>query len=154
MNDKTRDILFAPEVPDDLFSNRREVPFYDLIGKRITGKTLYYPLPYNAVHEKGSVSASLKAERYLFGKLNEAGYTIWKPVYEGEEFTLLVENGGKMYLIVFVLDSESERKVWRALELRSSYSVVVVRDRRVKEPEGVIGVTLDEAFDSFNFLSR
>ncbi len=154
MNSNTESIIFRSEVPDDLFSSGREVPCYDIAQKRTTGKTVNYPIPYNAVHEKYSAMAGLRAERYLFERLNKAGYTIWKPVYDGEEFTLLTESGGKMYLIIFVLESEDERKIWKALELRDSYSIVVVRDRREEEVSPLISVSLDEVFDSFNFLTR
>ncbi len=154
MNDRTREILFSKEVPDDLLVHSREVPLYDVERNATTGESVHYPLPYNAVKRPWSVRASVKAERYLYEKLVEAGYAVWKPVYDGEELNLLTENGGRRYLIVFVLDSESERLLWRALELRDRYRVVAVREKAQKEVKGAVGVSIDEVFDSFNFLTR
>ncbi len=154
MNDRTREILFSKEVPFDLLVHSREVPLYDVERNATTGESVHYPLPYNATKKPWTLTASVKAERYLFEKLVEAGYAVWKPVYDGEEFNLLTENGGKRYIIVFVLDSESEKKLWRALELRDRYTIVVVRENAQKEAKGAIGVSVDEVFDSFNFLTR
>ena len=154
MNDRTRELLFSKEVPDDLLVHLREVPLYDVKKNATTGESVHYPLPYNAVEKPWTLRAEEKAERYLYEKLVEAGYTVWKPVYDGEELNLLTENGGKRYLIVFVLDSESERRLWRALELRDRYTIVAVRENVQKEVKGAVGVSIDEVFDSFNFLTR
>ncbi len=154
MNEKTREILFSKEIPDDLLVHHREVPVYDVAANATRGGSVSYPLPYNAVKKMWVTPPSVKAERYLYERLVEAGYAVWKPFYDGMLFNLLTENEGRRYLIVFVLDSESERKLWRALELSESYRVVVVREKAGKEAKGAVGVGIDEVFDSFNFLTR
>lgn len=154
MNDRTKEILFSKEIPDDLLVHHREVPLYDTVANATTGESETYPLPYNAAKKMWTTPPSVKAERYLYERLVEAGYAVWKPVYDGLVFNLLTENEGRRYLIVFVLDSESERKLWRALELSDRYRVVVVREKARKEVKGAVGVGIDEVFDSFNFLTR
>lgn len=154
MNEKTKEILFSKEIPDDLLVHHREVPLYDVEANATTGGSVSYPLPYNAVKKMWTTPASVKAERYLFERLVEAGYAVWKPVYDGIDLNLLTENEGRRYLIVFVLDSESERKLWRALELSERFRVVAVREKAHKEVKGAVGAGIDEVFDSFNFLTR
>lgn len=154
MNEKTKEILFSKEIPDDLLVHHREVPLYDVEANATTGESIIYPLPYNAVKKMWATPTPVKAERYLYERLVEAGYAVWKPVYDGTPFNLLTENEGRRYLIVFVFDSESERNLWRALELSDRYRVVVVREKAQKEVKGAVSVSIDEVFDSFNFLTR
>ena len=77
---------------------------------------------------------------------------IWIPEYRGERFSLLAEKGGKRFLILIALDSESEKKVWIAKDNSDSYTVVIIRDKVIDE-KGAYSISLDMALSSFNFLS-
>ena len=89
---------------------------------------------------------------HLYQRLRDEGYVIWIPEYRGERFSLLAEKGGKRFLILIALDSESEKKVWIAKDNSDSYTVVIIRDKAIDE-KGVHSISLDMALSSFNFLS-
>ncbi len=153
MNDKSLNILFTPDIPQDLFALMKNVPVYDVKNETTTGKEIVYPIPYNANEGMWITAPLLKAERYIFQKLIEEDYSVWKPILDGEYLSLLASKNGKRFLFVLVLESEDEKNVWRALELSNKYEIVVVRDRIVKEEPLVIGTTIDEVFDSLKFLT-
>lgn len=152
MNDKSLNILFTPDIPQDLFALMKNVPVYDVKNETTTGEEIVYPIPYNANEGMWITAPTLKAERYIFQKLIEEDYSVWKPILDGEYLSLLASKNGKRFLFVLVLESEDEKNVWRALELSNKYEIVVVRDRSVKEEPSVIGTTIDEVFDSLKIL--
>ena len=152
MTENTYDILYTNEIPQDLFSSSHSIPVYDIEKKATTGEELTIILPYNAVEKKWSTMPEKKIFLKLFQRLSEEGYILWIPEYRGERLSLLAEKGGKRFLILFVLDSESEKKVWIAKENRDSYTVVIVREKAMEE-KGAYSISLDMALSSFNFLS-
>ena len=152
MTESTREILYAPEVPRDLFSSSVSVPVYDMEKKAITGEEVVFHIPYNAVEKKWTMTGEEKFVARLFQRLREEDFILWVPQYKGEKFTLLAEKGGKRFLILAVADSESERKAWLARENKDAYSVVIIREKAVEE-EGIYTPTFDTAVSSFNFLS-
>ncbi|MGN1163254.1 MAG: hypothetical protein ACI4S4_00465 [Candidatus Ornithospirochaeta sp.] len=152
MTQKTKEILYAPEVPRDLFSSSVSVPVYDIEKNATTGEEVVFHLPYNAVEKRWTETGEEKYISHLFQRLREEDFVLWVPQYKGEKLTLLAEKGGKRFLIQVVSDSESERKAWLACENKESYSVVVVREKKVDD-KGIITLTFDDAVSSFNFLS-
>ena len=152
MTDNTYNILYGEEIPQDLFSSSHSVPVYDIEKKATTGEEVTLVLPYNAVEKKWSTLPERKALLHLYGRLHDEGYVLWIPEYRGEKLSLLAEKGGKRYLILIVLDSESEKKVWIAKENTDAYTVVVIREKVIDE-KGAYSISLDMALSSFNFLS-
>ncbi len=152
MTDNTYNILYGEEIPQDLFSSSHSVPVYDIEKKATTGEEVTLVLPYNAVEKKWSTLPERKALLHLYGRLHDEGYVLWIPEYRGEKLSLLAEKGGKRYLILIVLDSESEKKVWIAKENTEAYTVVVIREKVIDE-KGAYSISLDMALSSFNFLS-
>ena len=152
MTDNTYNILYGEEIPQDLFSSFHSVPVYDIEKKATTGEEVTLVLPYNAVEKKWSTLPERKALLHLYGRLHDEGYVLWIPEYRGEKLSLLAEKGGKRYLILIVLDSESEKKVWIAKENTDAYTVVVIREKVIDE-KGAHSISLDMALSSFNFLS-
>ncbi|MCI7605531.1 MAG: hypothetical protein MSS69_02110 [Spirochaetales bacterium] len=152
MTDNTYNILYGEEIPQDLFSSSHSVPVYDIEKKATTGEEVTLILPYNAVEKKWSTLPERKALLHLYGRLHDEGYVLWIPEYRGEKLSLLAEKGGKRYLILIVLDSESEKKVWIAKENTDAYTVVVIREKVIDE-KGAHSISLDMALSSFNFLS-
>ncbi len=138
MNKKTEEKLFNSPV----FKTPRTIGNWDLRACCPGEGEYSYPTV--------CVPAWVRAERYLCDTLIEKGYEVYKPF----PFSLLVRTPGKDTIIVFVLDSESERKVWEAMSFSDRYSVLIIRDRKEKEPGGLVSLTLDEALDSFNFSGR
>lgn len=153
MNTKSQEIIFAEELPHDLFAKKERVPIYDCLKEATTGEEEEFPIPYNAEEARWLSSPTKKVERYLFEKLFEASYSIWKPTYMGESFSLLATKGANRFLFVILLDSESERKLWKALALKDKYKIVIVRDRKIEEPSPLISASVDELFDSLKILS-
>ena len=133
MTDNTYNILYGEEIPQDLFSSSHSVPVYDIEKKATTGEEVTLILPYNAVEKKWSTLPERKALLHLYGRLHDEGYVLWIPEYRGEKLSLLAEKGGKRYLILIVLDSESEKKVWIAKENTDAYTVVVIREKVIDE---------------------
>ncbi len=154
MNDKTLSIIFRKEVEFDLLSPAITINYFDLLEKKPVEKTVTYPLIYNAVRKGETVPPREKAVRYLMEHLHEDGYTLYKPFQGNIECDLLAGKDGEYLLFIFVLDSESERKLWPVESIGEKYRVFVIRDRGEEERKGVTALTLDEAFDSFNFSSR
>lgn len=152
MTENTYNILYGEEIPQDLFSSPQSVPVYDIEKKSTTGEEVSLILPYNAVEKKWSTLPERKALLHLYGRLHDEGYVLWIPEYRGEKLSLLAEKGGKRYLILIVLDSESEKKVWIAKENTEAYTVVVIREKVIDE-KGAHSISLDMALSSFNFLS-
>ena len=152
MTDNAYNILYGEEIPQDLFSSSHSVPVYDIEKKATTGEEVTLILPYNAVEKKWSTLPERKALLHLYGRLHDEGYVLWIPEYRGEKLSLLAEKGGKRYLILIVLDSESEKKVWIAKENTDAYTVVVIREKVIDE-KGAHSISLDMALSSFNFLS-
>ena len=152
MTDNTYNILYGEEIPQDLFSSSHSVPVYDIEKKATTGEEVTLILPYNAVEKKWSTLPERKALLHLYGRLHDEGYVLWIPEYRGEKLSLLAVKGGKRYLILIVLDSESEKKVWIAKENTDAYTVVVIREKVIDE-KGAHSISLDMALSSFNFLS-
>ncbi len=135
MNKKTEEMLFSSHI----LSTPRSLKLFDLKNGS-PGEGVYsYPT------EGGT--ADIMAERCLCDTLLERGYEVYKPL----PFNLLVNTPGKSTIIVMVLDSESERRVWEAMSFSDRYSILIIRDRREKEPGGLVSLSLDEALDSFNF---
>ncbi len=124
------------------------IPVYDIKKDEETGESL------SLLDEKWNLTAEKKAERYVITRLFNEGYTLSKAVDGCDDVGFIAEKDDKKALLVFVLDSESEKRMWLGEEVKESYSVFIIRDRIVRECEGIEGVTLDEAFSSFNFLSR
>lgn len=135
MNDNTRSILFG-EWKEEKVS----LPLFDLDRKSVT----------NGSYETGSTTVEDRVEEYLINKYSKEGYLVYKP----SSGRLLFEKDGIYSLIYFIFDSESEREVWSAVSYSGNYSVFILRDRKEKEKKGLKSLTLDEAFDSFNFSSR
>lgn len=154
MNDKTLSIIFREEVEFDLLSPSVTINYFDLLEKKPVEKTVTYPLIYNAVRKGETVPPREKAVRYLMEHLHEDGYTLYKPFQGNIECDLLAGKDGEYLLFIFVLDSESERKLWPVDRIEGEYRIFVIRDRGTEERKGVTALTLDEAFDSFNFSSR
>lgn len=154
MNDKTLSIIFKEEIEFDLLSPSVTINYFDLLEKKPVEKTVNYPLIYNAVRKGEIVSPREKAVRYLMEHLHEDGYTLYKPFAGNIECDLLAEKDGEYLLFIFVLDSESERKLWPVESIGDKYRIFVIRDRGEEERKGVTALTLDEAFGSFNFSSR
>ena len=152
MTENTYQILYGEEIPQDLFSTSHSIPVYDIEKKATTGEEVTFILPYNAVEKKWSTLPERKALLHLYGRLHDEGYVLWIPEYRGEKLSLLAEKGGKRYLILIVLDSESEKKVWIAKENTDAYTVVVIREKVIDE-KGAHSISLDMALSSFNFLS-
>lgn len=145
MTKTTLDILFKTQLSTLPSSS---IPVYDIKIDEETGESL------SLLDEKWNLTAEKKAERYIITRLFNEGYTLFVAVNGCDDVGFIAEKDGKKSLLVFVLDSESEKRMWLADELKESYSVFIIRDRIVRECEGIEGVTLDEAFSSFNFLSR
>lgn len=137
MKRETEERIFSKDFRESV-----GIGIYDLKSGSPAGEEYTYPV-------EGRTSA-VEAEICLLEKIRDAGYEVYKPV----PFNLLVVTPSGPVIIILVLDSESERMVWEALNFRDKYTPVVIRDRKMKEPGGLASVTLDEAFDSFNFLNR
>ena len=152
MNENTYNILYGEEIPRDLFSSAGTIPVYDIEKKASTGEEVSFILPYNAVDKKWSTKPEKKVLLHLYQRLRDEGYVIWIPEYRGEKLSLLAEKGGKRFLILLALDSESEKKVWIAKENSNSYTVVIIREKAIDE-KGAHSISLDMALSSFNFLS-
>ena len=152
MTENTYQILYGEEIPQDLFSTSHSIPVYDIEKKATTGEEVTFILPYNAVDKKWSTNPEKKVLLHLYQRLRDEGYVIWIPEYRGERFSLLAEKGGKRFLILIALDSESEKKVWIAKDNSDSYTVVIIKDKAIDE-KGVHSISLDMALSSFNFLS-
>ncbi len=129
------------------------IPVYDIKTGEEEGKRDII-LPYNNSDEAWNLECSERAQRYILQRLLNEGYTFRKAVFGNEDVGWLVNKENRQSLIVFVLDSESEKRVWLGKMGKERYPVFVIRDRLIKEGESVCGVTIDEAFSSFNFLSR
>ncbi len=145
MTKTTLDILFKTPLSTLPSSS---IPVYDIKIDEETGESL------SLLDEKWNLTAEKKAERYIITRLFNEGYTLSKAVNGCDDVGFIAEKDEKKSLLVFVLDSESEKRMWLGEEVKKSYSVFIIRDRIVRECEGIEGVTLDEAFSSFNFLSR
>lgn len=154
MNEKTLSIIFKEDVPLDLLSPCLSVNYYDLFAGKSLDKTITYPTVYNAVEKGEVISPREKALRYFIERLHEENFTLYKPAAGNIEEDILVEKDGVLHLFVFVLDSESERKLWPLDKLGEGYRIYIIRDRVSEERKGFIPLTLDEAFDSFNFFNR
>ena len=152
MTENTYGILYGEELRQDLFSSVHLVPVYDIEKKASTGEEVSFILPYNAVDKRWSTIPEKKILLHLYQRLSDEGYVIWIPEYRGERLSLLAEKGGKRFLIVIVLDSESERKAWIAKENSDSYTVVIIREKVIEEKDAH-SMSLDMALSSFNFLS-
>lgn len=142
MNDKTLSIL----LNEDCFSELT-LRYFDLMENKSLDRTM-------SLSSGGMLSTREKAVRYLIEKLKEENYVLYKPFSSNIEEDILAEKDGVFYLFVFVLDSESERKLWPLDRIKDDYKIYIVRDRALSEKKGLNALTLDEAFDSFNFLNR
>ena len=145
MTKTTLDILFKT-LPSTKTSF--SIPVYDIGKNEDMGETV------SPGDEKWNLTAEKKAERYVLIRLLNEGYNLSVAVDGTENVGYIVQKDGKKALLVFVLDSESEKRVWLSQKVKESYAVFTIRDRIVKESTGVETVTLDEAFSSFNFLAR
>lgn len=152
MTKATYDILFKAGL-STMPSNSLRIPVFDLESAEEKGnKALIFP--YNNAEEGWSLESEERAERYILERLLNEGYSLKVAVYGNEKVGYIVHKDAREGLIVFVLDSESEKRVWLSRMGKERLPVFVIRDRLIKEVEGSEGVTLDEAFSSFNFLSR
>ncbi|MBQ0070964.1 MAG: hypothetical protein KBS81_03780 [Spirochaetales bacterium] len=152
MVEKTKAILFPHETPEDMFVTSRALQVYDVEKNASTGEEMVFPYPYSvAMDGPWSVVAKERLRRYFVQKFLDEGYIVRVPEFRGEQLPLLVEQGGKRIIIVFALESEDERFVWFAEELKRNYQIVIISDMGAGFKNGVWSVSLDDALDSFNF---